>query len=196
MQMNTKKKPGTDSRAAAVSAVETPIPEDRKMDQVRDILFGSLMREYDRRFQELETRLRAEIERLESEHGRRAAAIEEHLESRAEKLATQLRQESAARAASIEDLDHRSSQALRTQRSELVAATEQVESDLGQSNTRSREALAQLQANLDVAMRTLREELFAERDVLRGDKLGREDLADMMAELSMRLRGTLDLPQG
>ena len=194
--MNTKKKPGTDSRAAAVSVVETPMPEDRKMDQVRDILFGSLMREYDRRFQELETRLQAEIERLENEHGRRATAIEEHLEARAEKLATQLRQESAARAASIEDLDHRSGQAMRTQRSELVAAIEQVEADLGQNNARSREALAQLQANLDAATRILREELFAERDALRGDKLGREDLADMMAELSMRLRGTLELPQG
>jgi len=46
--------------AAAVSIVETPGPEDRKMDQVRDILCGGLIRDCDRRFQELETRLRAE----------------------------------------------------------------------------------------------------------------------------------------
>jgi hypothetical protein len=196
MQMSTKKRQGTDPRAAAVPVADTPIPEDRKMDQVRDILFGSLMRDYDRRFQEMEARLRAEIERLEGEHGRRTAAIEERLDARAEKLAAQLRQESAARAAAIEDLDHRGSQALRTQRGELVAAIEQVESDLSRSDAREREALAQLQSSLDVAMRSLREEQSTERDALRGEKLGREDLADMMAELSMRLRGTLDLPPG
>lgn len=194
MQMNTKKKPDADSRVAATPMAETPMPEDRKMDQVRDILFGSLMREYDRRFLELEARMRAEIERLENEYGRRAAAIEEHLEARAEKLTVQWRQEGAARAAAIEDLDHRGGQALRTQRSELVAAIEQVEADLSRNDARGREALAQWQSNLDTAMRTLREELSAERDALRGDKLGREDLADMMAELSMRLRRTLDLP--
>ncbi|RAO78214.1 hypothetical protein CA260_10455 [Dyella jiangningensis] len=164
------------------------------MDQVRDILFGSLIREYDRRFQELEARFKAEIERVENEHGRRMAAIEERLEAGAEKFAMQLRQEGAARAAAIEDLDHRGSQALRTQRGEWVAAIEQVEANVGRNDARSREVATQLQSNLDAAVRTLREALSAERDALRGDKLGREDLADMMAELSMRLRGTLDLP--
>lgn len=176
--------------------MEMPVPEDRKMDQVRDILFGSLMRDYDRRFQELEARVRAEVERLENELGRRAASIEERLEAGLEKSMAQLRQEGAARAAAIEDLDHRASQALRTQRGELVAAIGQVESDLGRSDARSREAIAQLQSSLDAAIRSLRDALSAERDALRGDKLGREDLADMMAELSLRLRGTLELPQG
>jgi hypothetical protein len=193
--MTVKKAPAP-QRAAAAPAADVPNPEERKMDQVRDILFGGHMREYDRRFQELEARLRAETERLEQEYGRRAAALEERLEAHAERLATQLRQESAARAAAVEDLDHRGAQALRTQRTELVAAIGQVEADLGRSDTRGREALAQLQASLDAACRALRDELATEREALRSDKLGREDLADMMAELSMRLRGTLDLPQG
>jgi hypothetical protein len=194
--MNVKKKSTIDNRTAVVPAAQPSNQEDRKMEQVRDILFGSLMREYDRRFQELETRLRAEIQRLENEQGRRMTAIEERLEARAEKFLTQLRQESAARAAAVEDLDHRGSQALHTQRGELVTAIEQVEADLGQSDARGREMLAQLQSNIDGAMRSLREELGIESESLRGDKLGREDLADMMAELSMRLRGTLDMPQG
>jgi hypothetical protein len=193
--MNTKKGSLSDPRAGS-AVVEMPVPEDRKMDQVRDILFGSLMRDYDRRFQELEARVRAEVERLENELGRRAASIEERLEAGLEKSMAQLRQEGAARAAAIEDLDHRASQALRTQRGELVAAIGQVESDLGRSDARSREAIAQLQSSLDAAIRSLRDALSAERDALRGDKLGREDLADMMAELSLRLRGTLELPQG
>lgn len=191
--MNTKKRFVADPPAVAPVA-ESSITEDRKMDQVRDILFGSLIREYDRRFQELEARFKAEIERVENEHGRRMAAIEERLEAGAEKFAMQLRQEGAARAAAIEDLDHRGSQALRTQRGEWVAAIEQVEANVGRNDARSREVATQLQSNLDAAVRTLREALSAERDALRGDKLGREDLADMMAELSMRLRGTLDLP--
>lgn len=192
----TVKKAPTSQRAMAEPVAEISNPEERKMDQVRDILFGGHMREYDRRFQELEARLRTETERLELEYARRAATLEERLEAHAERLAAQLRQESTARAAAIEDLDHRGAQALRTQRSELVAAIGQVEADLGRYDARGREALAQLQASLDAACRSLRDELATEREALRDDKLGREDLADMMAELSMRLRGTLDLPQG
>lgn len=202
--MNAKKRSpagiGTSSNGRAPSGTLSTAPspsdlEDRKMDQVREILFGGLMREYGRRFQELEERLRGEVQRLDGEFGRRMAALESRLEAHAEKLTAQLHQEGAARAAAIEDLDNRCSQALRTHRGELVAAIERVEAELGRSDAQGREALAQSQADVEAALHTLREALAAEREQLIGDKVGREDLADLMAELSMRLRGTLDLPQ-
>ena len=39
-------------------------PNDRNVDQIRDILFGGQMRDYERRFQELSERLDAEAARL------------------------------------------------------------------------------------------------------------------------------------
>ena len=43
--------------------------QDRNVEQIRDILFGGQMRDYERRFQELDARIAAELSRLRDEHG-------------------------------------------------------------------------------------------------------------------------------
>ena len=53
------KKP-TLAEVAVLHSVEHPAPttpDERKMEQIRDILFGGLSREYDRRFQEMGERI-------------------------------------------------------------------------------------------------------------------------------------------
>lgn len=167
---------------------------DRKMEQIRDILFGGLSREYDRRFQELGDRLSQEISRMDGELERRLAAMDARLEATCERMIAQVRQETDARAAALDDLDTRLGQAMRTQRGELASSIGRVEQDLAEADSRAREALAGLRAEAMAAIQAVRESLASERERLQSDKIGREDLADMMGELSMRLRGTLSFP--
>lgn len=180
---------------AIVAATATPTaPDERKMEQVRDLLFGSLARDYDRRLQELSERLTLESTRVGHEMERRFTALESRLESALERLGSQLKQEAAARVAAVDDLDIRLTQALRTQRSEFGESVEGLGAQLIRVEVQSREAVAALQSELMASLHALREATMGDRDKLREDKVGRADLADLMGELSLRLRGTLELP--
>jgi len=180
---------------APVETSTTGIPDERKMEQIRDILFGGLSREYDRRFQEMGERLKREVARIESDVERRLSSMDSRLESLAERSQSQLRQESSARTTALDDLDTRISQAMRTQRGELSSAIVNLEKDLATVDIRSREATAHLGVELAAALQALRETLAREHEQIHETKLGREDLADMMTEIAMRLRGALDLPE-
>lgn len=167
---------------------------DRKMEQVRDLLFGGLARDYDRRFQELGDRLSHELARLEREFERRTTGLESRLDALSERLSTQARQESSARTAAIDDLDARMAQAMRTQRDEINAGVTQVAADLARFEVQSREAFIQWQTEMAASLQAIRASTSDDRDLLRQEKVGREDLADLMGELSLRLRGLLELP--
>ena len=191
------KKP-TLAEIAVLHSVESSAPatpDERKMEQIRDILFGGLSREYDRRFQEIGERVTQEVARMESDVERRLSTMASRLESLAERLASQLRQECHARTMALDDLDSRTSQAMRTQRGELTGVVESLERDLAKADARSHEALSSLGTEIAAALQALRENLARERDQMHQNKLSRHDMADLMSELSMRLRGALDLPE-
>ena len=165
---------------------------DNKMDQIRELMFGGVVRDFDRRIKELSDRTESEMARVVADYEQRIAALEARLEPRIETLATQLRQESAARTSALDDVDVRFAQAQRTQRSEINTILQQHEDNANAAEARAREALAQLDERTQVALQAVRNALASTRDELGGQKLAREDLADLMAEVSLRLRGAQD----
>ncbi|MFT4257375.1 MAG: hypothetical protein QM599_10520 [Pseudoxanthomonas sp.] len=188
--MNTKTKFGNDVPAAANAE-----PGD-KMEQIRELMFGGTVRDFDRRMRELGDRLEAETARIVADYEARLAALESRIAPQIEKLVQQLRQESAARKDALDDLDSRFGQALRSQRNELDTVLQQHEDNAEAAAERAREALAQSEQKAQAAHQQLREALAAARTELGGEKLAREDLADLMAEVSLRLRGAQDVVAG
>ena len=169
---------------------------DHKMDQIRELMFGGVVRDFDRRIQEVSERMESELARLANDYENRVATLEARLDPQIEKLGVQLRQESAARTSALDDVDVRFSQAQRTQRSEVNAVLQQHEDNATAAEARAREALAQLDQRTQAALQSVRDALAAARNELGGQKLAREDLADLMAEVSLRLRGTQDASKG
>ena len=168
---------------------------DNKMDQIRELMFGGVVRDFDRRIQDVSERMESELARLAADYEKRVAALEARLDPQLEKLATQLRQETAARTSALDDVDVRFSQSQRTQRSEVNAILQQHEDNATAAEARAREALSQLDARTQAALQAVRDALASARNELGGQKLAREDLADLMAEVSLRLRGTQDAPK-
>jgi len=166
---------------------------DNKMDQIRELMFGGVVRDFDRRIKEVSDRMESELGRLAADHEKRVAALEARLDPQIDKLNTQLRQETAARTSALDDVDVRFSQAQRTQRSEINAVLQQHEDSANAAETRARAALAQLDERTQTALQAVRDALASARGELGGQKLAREDLADLMAEVSLRLRGTQDV---
>lgn len=174
-----------------------PAPDaDRNVDQIRDILFGGQMRDYERRFGELAQRLEQESARLREDLDRRLGALDSRLDEQVERLARQLKQENADRTRALDDLESRLLQAARTQRDEVQAALAQLGQDLSRNDERGRQALAALAATMDRAVTQADAALGAARQELRSEKVGREDLSAMLGELALRLKGEFDLPAG
>ena len=165
---------------------------DNKMDQIRELMFGGVVRDFDRRIKELNALMESELARVAADYERRIAGLEARLDPQIEKLGAQLRQESAARTSALDDIDVRFGQAQRTQRSEINAVLQQHEDNAAASEARARDALAQLDERTQAALQAVREALSSARSELGGQKLAREDLADLMAEVSLRLRGAQD----
>ena len=69
---------------------------------------------------------------------------------------------------------------------------QQVEDQARAFDEKSRDALSRLDAGTKAAMQSLRDTLTNVREELAYQKLSREDLADLMAEVSIRLRGAQD----
>jgi hypothetical protein len=165
---------------------------DNKMDQIRELMFGGVVRDFDHRLKELSDRAESEMARIVADYEQRIAALEARLDPRIETLATQLRQESVARTSALDDVDVRFAQAQRTQRSEINAILQQHEDSAHAAESRAREALAQFDERTKTSLQAVRDALASTCSELRGQKLAREDLADLMAEVSLRLRGAQD----
>jgi hypothetical protein len=167
---------------------------DRNVDQIRDILFGGQMRDYERRFQELNQRLEAELARLRDAQDTRLAQIDKRIDDQLDKIGKLLRQEIQDRNRSIDDLESRLQQAARTARGEIAASFEAHSHELAATDERLRDAVADVQkathartAETEASMARLGAEL-------RGEKVGRDDLAALLTEFALRLKGDFDLP--
>jgi hypothetical protein len=182
------------SRNVADKKPATDGAQDRNVDQIRDILFGGQMRDYERRFGELNARLEAELARMREAQDKRLAHIDKRIDDQLEKIGKLLRQEIQDRNRSIDDLESRLQQAARTTRGEVAASLDAHAHELAATDERLRSVVADVQkatlaraGDADAAMARLGTEL-------RDEKVGREDLAALLAEFALRLKGDFDLP--
>lgn len=180
--MSEPKKPAADADA------------ERNVDQIRDILFGGQMRDYERRFQELGQRLEAEMGRLRETQDKRLAQMDKRIDEQFEKVGKQLRQEISDRNQAVDDLESRMQQAARTARTEINNALDGLGGELGAVDERLRDALAELGSVLDERASEAATSLSRASAELRAEKVGREDMSALLTELALRLKGDFELP--
>lgn len=159
------------------------------LDKVRDILFGSQLREMDRRVQRLEERVLKELHELREDGRRRHEALDSHVRRELEALGQGLTSERAARDETEAGL-----------RRELVDAAAQQQRRLGQVEAETGKGLRELRQQLTEQGARLQDELqgrhaevcrMLERHIgeLRGDKADRSTLASLLTEMALRLSG-------
>jgi two-component sensor histidine kinase len=167
---------------------------ERNVDQIRDILFGGQMRDYERRFGEFDARLESELARLRDTQEKRLAEIDRRIDDSLDKLGKLLRQEIQDRNRSLDDLESRLQQAARTARSEVAASLDAHAQEMAATDERLRSALADVAKATHARAGETDGALARLASDLRDEKVGREDLAALLAEFALRLRGDFDLP--
>lgn len=170
------------------------IDESQNVDRIRNILFGSQMRDYDGRFQRLEERLTREADEVRADLQRRLDALEGFMRSEGESMT------------------HR----LATEHNERSQAMEKIAHDLGETAKRLEEKINNLDSQAAKEIRDVRQQLLdqskalsgemkekydhlkagleQESQQIRGAMTGREALAEMLSEVSLRLKNEFKVP--
>lgn len=170
------------------------IDEGGKVDRIRDILFGSQMRDYDSRFQRLDERLTREAAEARADTQKRLEALETFLKGALESLTNRLNTEQFARGHAVEKLAH--------DLAETAKSLELGTKNLGEHADRELHALRQQLLDQSKALgEEIREkhgqvkaELDREAEQIRGAMTGRESLAEMLSEVALRLKNEFRVP--
>lgn len=192
-------KPGGGSKSGPSPPAASPEADrggekaGEKMEQIRELMFGGVARDLDRRLKEMSDGFRDEIARLHEEGLKRAAVLEARLNTQIERIQAQLRQEASARTVAMDDLDTRIGQALRTQRGEVNAILQRHEDEVAAGEIRANDAIYALEAQVKENFQAVKSATNSFRVQINSEKLARADLADLLGELSLRLRGAQEL---
>ncbi len=164
------------------------------IDQIRDIIFGSQLRDYNGRFEKIESDL---------------ALLQQDIQDRVEQLKTILTAEIKS---SVENLDKRIKTLTLNSQEELTdlrqqgdrlnrkfsSSIEALDEALDQQTTSLREELGQTRDQLQEEVRNLKNQVLEELDrrfsLLTEVKVSRDDMAEVLFEVGMRLKGTEFVP--
>lgn len=173
---------------------QTELPGGGNIDNIREIIFGTQMRHYEKRFQRLEESLAKESTDLREELRRRLDALEAYAKQETEALADRLKAEKDERKSACADLGK-----------ELTGLAKDTEKKTGRLEERATKSHSELRAVLleqskslsseikdkgDGLLRELRREL----EELRTEKTDRAALTALFTEMAMRLSDELRLP--
>jgi DNA anti-recombination protein RmuC len=181
------------SGAPAAQAL-SPGPTEN-VDRIREILFGSQMREYQQRFVQLEDRLLRETSELRSDVRRRVDSVDASARQEVSSLADRLNLERGERREVIDRVSR-----------ELTETTKLFERRIAQTEEQMSKDVRELRQLVLDQIRSLAEELtqcVGKAEVLqnrrleevRTNSMDRLALADLLAELALRIKGEFQLPE-
>lgn len=171
-------------------AVEDAVQATQEsLDKVRDILFGSQMRDQDRRFVQIEEKVAAELAAFREETRKGIRSVEEFVTAELSALASRLTAESSQR-----------HDALRQLSDECRAGAQAIDKRVNEFDQQHAAAEAEVRRQLHDSSGALREELKTARSELhslveklvselRGAKTDRAALAGLFTEMAGKLQG-------
>ena len=186
-----------EERTNGVAVDGAPAPAEAggtaSLDKVREILFGSQARDYDKRFARLEDRFVKESNDLKDEVRRRFDSLEIYIKKELESIGDRLRTEQGERRES----DSAILREVKERSEAFVRKTEQLDEMINRAQRDLREQLLEQAKQLSDDMRQKHERvlqsLAQESSELRSEKTDRSALAAMFTEIALRLNGDVRL---
>lgn len=192
--VDDKAQPGS-MEAQLKAYMPSVTPTGGNIDKIRDILFGTQMREYDKKFQRLELRMLKEISGVRQETKDRMDTLENFVKQEIDTLSGRLKTEQNDRM--------RTDKEILTELKDTSKLLEQKISELDEQNAKAqrelRQQILEQSKNLRETVQQRYEEISQALDratrELRGEKVDRAALASLLTEMAMRLHNesSLDL---
>ncbi len=168
--------------------------ESGNVDRIRNILFGSQMRDYDSRFQRLEERLVSEAQALRADVQQRLGAIETFMKGEVESMAGRVKAEQAERGHALEKLARDLAETAKGLEMRIGHLDEQAAKDIRDLRQQLLEQSNALSTEIKEKHDHIKAGLDSESQRIRGAMTGRESLAEMLNEVALRLKGEFHVP--
>ena len=170
------------------------IDQSNNLGKVRDILFGSHMRDYEKRFTRLEERLVKVSTDLKDDVRRRFDALETYVKQELSLLTDQIKTEQNQRTETLSAL----ARELKEASGQLDKKIAQLDEQTTKNQRDLRQQLLEQSKTLNDSMQQRYEEISAVIDQavqeLRTDKTDRGTLADLFTEVALRLNNEFTIP--
>lgn len=187
-EKDSKDKPASKPNSVEAAVAETAEASGASVDKIRDILFGSQIKNYETRFARLEEALSRETAEIKDTMRRRLDSLEAFFKSETQSLGTRLKAERDEREETLNNL----SRELKTAASQLSKKILDLDNKLAQDHSAARQELMAEAGKLADEIRRRNESLTALLETrvqeLRHDKIDRAALAALFVELAMRLK--------
>ena len=178
----------------AAHGANSEIDEASKVDRIRDILFGSQMRDYDGRFQRLEEHLAREATEVRAETQKRLDALERFIKGEVDSINSRAATEHGERCNSTDKLGRDLAEAARNLDTKINNLSEQTAKNLGELRELLLEQSKMLSAEIKEKHDQMKAGLDHEAAQIRGAMTGREALAEMLSEVALRLKNEFRVP--
>jgi uncharacterized protein YaaN involved in tellurite resistance len=195
-----KSKPKQGGRKAMSANNEEKIPvngelrEGANVDKIRDILFGSQMRDYDKRFTRLEERLAKAADALRDDLKKRFDSLESFVQQEVESLHQRLKTEKSERVDTLKELTRETRESAKSLDNRLSQVDDHLTTAQGDLRTRILDQSKSLLNEIQKAHSEMESSLEREAESLRNEKTDRATLADLLTEMALRLKDELELP--
>lgn len=174
-------------------AVETP--EDGNIDKIRDILFGSQSRDFERRFSRLEERISKDVADMRDETRKKLDSLEEFIKGEVRSLSERIAAEQSSRSDAVRDL----SSGLKDIAHQLDKKAAAINEQAARSESDLRQQLLSQSKSLSDEIQTRYNDMLASLDressEIRDDKADRTALAELFTEMAMRLTNDFKMPE-
>jgi len=189
--------PSPEHDGGTVALQENSEPDNREaanVDKIREILFGGQMRDYDRQFARIEEQLTRQAEVLRDETKKRLDALEEHFNREIESLKQRLKSERTDRTATMTALEGELRELRKGTADRCMRIEDALSESSGQLSARLLDLSKRLGEEIEEKHRALATLIDREVQTLQANKTDRKALADLLVEVSMRLREEFALP--
>ncbi len=170
------------------------IDEGAKVDRIRDILFGSQMRDYDGRFQRLDERLAREAAEARADTQKRIDTLEGFFKGELEAVRNRLSAEQSERGQAVEKMARDLGDTARALEGRIKNLDEQSARELQDLRQQLLSQANALSAEIREKHEHMQAGLNREAEQIRGAMTGREALAEMLSEVSLRLKNEFRVP--
>jgi hypothetical protein len=162
-------------------------PGGENLEKVRELLFGSQLRDQDKRFARLEERIAKELSDVRDESRRRLDSLESYIKKEIQGLIERIKTEQIDRADADKELTQEHRESIKAVEKRL----NQVDERAGTIQRELREEILEQSKVLRDEMRKSHQDLAAAADrstaELRADKVDRTLMAEVLTEMAVRL---------
>ncbi|MCB1043789.1 MAG: hypothetical protein KDC35_12665 [Acidobacteria bacterium] len=180
----------------ATKAKDTKVLEEGgNVDKIREILFGGQMRQYERRFEEMEARIKSELDELRALINKQVSSLDEWARREVDRLDARNQDEKKERYEAVKKLEDSLRESSDQAHKTVQILDERMTSEQRELRAQMRSQAQSFEASLADWRESLKHDTTQLGQRLEQDKVSKQDLAGFLSEMALRLQGEFELPE-